>query len=336
MTSLKLFRLFPASFLILWLLGSQECLFAAHLNAEAQCEIIKEALYSDNPAKQILMLKKRNINLNQLCDYPYGDSFASFPPLIYAVRHLDLPAIKALVESGANVNLPDENGATSLMLAKDLSTVQFLLKSGANVNAAKGWPPLLWHITSRDDDAARIVDLLIRAGAKVNQRNDNADTALTLAAYNENNDMVRLLIKAKADLNMVNGNQDSALMIAARQGKSKTIELLIAANANPSLKNKAGESALDLAVKSGNRDAIALIESVLKKLANSGTQKVLGQTTDKSRESTQRLVRIKMHDGNILSGEIVRENDIDLILLSDGNRFQIKKSDIKKRELLAQ
>jgi len=423
------------AFFSVWSFSLTNTVLGEDAAPESNCEIIQEALYSENPERQILTLKNRKIDLNQLCKYPYGEIFESFTSLGYAVRVLDLPAIKALIKSGANVNVPDEDGMTPIFRARDLATVQFLLKAGANVNAETpdGWTPLLWHMISKNDEASRIVEVLISSGARVNQRNDEGDTALMIAADDGNNEIVRLLIKAKANLNIVNkdhnsalmiaamrrnneivrllikakanlnivnkdhnsalmiaagqygsneivrllieakanlnivdkdhnsalmiaayhGNNEivrllieakanlnivdkdhnSALMIAARKGASKTVELLIAAGANPSLKNNSGESALDLAVKSGNREAIAHIETALKKLSKSEIQKVPGQTTDNSKVSTRRVVRIQLQDGSSLAGEIIRENDIDLILLQNGIRLLIRKSDIQKQEL---
>ena len=357
------------AFFSVWSFSLTNTVLGEDAAPESNCEIIQEALYSENPERQILTLKNRKIDLNQLCKYPYGEIFESFTSLGYAVRVLDLPAIKALIKSGANVNVPDEDGMTPIFRARDLATVQFLLKAGANVNAETpdGWTPLLWHMISKNDEASRIVEVLISSGARVNQRNDEGDTALMIAADDGNNEIVRLLIKAKANLNIVNKDHNSALMIAAgqygsneivrllieakanlnivdkdhnsalmiaaRKGASKTVELLIAAGANPSLKNNSGESALDLAVKSGNREAIAHIETALKKLSKSEIQKVPGQTTDNSKVSTRRVVRIQLQDGSSLAGEIIRENDIDLILLQNGIRLLIRKSDIQKQEL---
>jgi ankyrin repeat protein len=318
-----------------WIFSLTNTVLGEDAEPESNCEIIKEALHSENPERQILTLKNRKIDLNQLCIYGIGDHFESLTPLGYAVRELDLPAIKALIKSGANVNVPDEDGMTPIFRAGDRATVQFLLKAGANVNAETpdGWTPLMWQIISHYDELSRIVEVLISSGARVNQRNSDGTTALMFAAELGYSEVVRLLIKAKANLNIVDNNHNSALMRAARKGASETVKLLIAAKANPSLKNNSGESALDLAVESGNRETIAHIETALKKLSKSEVQKVPGQTTDNSKVSTRRVVRIQLQDGSSLAGEIIRENDIDLILLQNGNRLLIRKSDIQKQEL---
>jgi len=188
--SQKLTSLISIVALILWI---QTPLFAANLTNETQCEIIREALYSESPAKQFLLLEKRKIDLNQLCDYPWGGSFAAFPPLVYAVRTLGFSTIKAIVESGADANLPDEYGMTPIMAARDLATVQFLLKSRVDVNRQdeNGWTPLMWHATSGSNEAIQIIKELMRAGAKRNIRNKEGKTAAELAGDNE---LRRLLI----------------------------------------------------------------------------------------------------------------------------------------------
>lgn len=171
------------AFFSIWIFSLTNTVLGEDATPKSNCEIIQEALYSEFPAKQILLLKKRKINLNQLCDYPWGGSFEAFPPLVYAVRTLEFPTIKALVESGSDANLADNLGVTPIMVARDLATVQFLLKSKAKVNwqDSNGWTPLMWQTTSRETEAARIVEELIRAGAKLGIKNKEGKTAIELA-----------------------------------------------------------------------------------------------------------------------------------------------------------
>lgn len=311
------------AFVSFWIFSLTNTVYGEDATPNSHCEIIKEALHSENPEKHILTLRKRKIDLNQFCDYPIGGNFFSLPSLVYAVKQLELPIVKALIESGANVNAPDEYGMTPIMWARDLATVQYLLKSKANVNiqAGSGWTPLLWQAISRNDEAPRIIEAIIKSGARVNQQNENGDTALTLSASRGDNEMVRLLINAKADLNLVDNNHNSALMIATKDGASETVKLLIAANANPTIKNKAGQSALDLAIQARNRYVIALLQA---------TEYRYGQATIKPAPN-QRFIILEMQDSNYFHGYIIRENEHELVILNGLGRLQIMKSQIAKR-----
>lgn len=112
---------------------------------------------------------------------------------------------------------------------------------------------------------------LIHAGAKINERFSNGETALTTAAYFRSHVMVKLLIELGADVNATNATGFTPLMNANRylnvQGTDRNydpsilkntmpiITALIAADANVNAKNDDGRTALHYAVdhnRSGN------------------------------------------------------------------------------------
>ena len=89
-------------------------------------------------------------------------------PLMYAAALGSLETVKVLVEAGADVNAPNDFGATPLMwCAGDAAKVRYLLSKGAGVNARSklGRTPLM--IAAMYDGALEAARLMIEKGADV-------------------------------------------------------------------------------------------------------------------------------------------------------------------------
>jgi ankyrin repeat protein len=138
----------------------------------------------------------------------------------------------------------------------DREAVRSALARKADVNAAQidGSTALHWAV-ERDD--VEIVDLLIRAGARVTARTREGVAPLQLAATNGNGPMIDRLLKAGADSNAaLTPAGDSALMMAARTGKTDAIRVLLEAGANVNAKESwGGTTALMWAVSEGHAEA---------------------------------------------------------------------------------
>lgn len=113
-----------------------------------------------------------------------------------------------LIRAGANVNLKDKSETTPLKLAvyqfedRDGELVKLLLEAGADANAADdyGTTVLMHAIHAANQEAALIknVRALILAGAQVNARNKLGQTALSIAAEDKNDKLIKLLKEAGA------------------------------------------------------------------------------------------------------------------------------------------
>jgi len=104
---------------------------------------------------------------------------------------------------------------------------------------------------------AEIVLELLEAGADLDQRNSDGNTALWAAAYGENSDIISLLINAGADLDHQNADGVSAMAYAASAGKTAVVRQLVSNGANPQLKTSDDFTALDLAA---NEDILKLLK----------------------------------------------------------------------------
>ena len=111
----------------------------------------------------------------------------SFPvtPLLNAVNFRDPQLARAVLDAGAKVDRPDDDGITPLGWAAidaDLPVARVLIERGANVNHVdkKGMTPVL-YAASVDFGDASVLDLLLKSGANPKARTPDGLTAAQLA-----------------------------------------------------------------------------------------------------------------------------------------------------------
>ena len=120
-----------------------------------------------------------------------------FTPLGFAVFFSQPEIVKALLDAGADINLPSRESMkvtplASAAAAKQTEIARVLITNGANVNAraAGGHVPL--HEASANGNV-ELVKLLIDSGADVNAKTDDGKTPLDFAIEYKRDDVVDLL-----------------------------------------------------------------------------------------------------------------------------------------------
>lgn len=151
------------------------------------------------------------------------------PPLVDAAKRGDLAALRALIESGADVNAPEGDGATALHWAShrdDLEAADLLIRAGADVNAANylGVTPL-WSASLNGSPA--MARKLLAAGARPSAALPSGETLVMTAARSGNADVVEQLLAAGADPNGRGERGQTALMWAASQQHAAVVEVLL-------------------------------------------------------------------------------------------------------------
>ena len=199
--------------------------------------------------------------------------------LFQAISQRNHNMVKALLENGANVNETGERGWTALMQASflgDSAIVSTLLS-----NEIK---PEVDHIDERKLTAlmlaaqrkhAEVVRLLLKAGANVDLKEYNGQTALMFATEdpyglqdpnplkNVSVQTVKALLDGGADVNLENDNGTTPLLAAAGmmrpQWRLEVIKLLLEKKVIIDHKNSIGDYALKSAVFMSDIEAARLL-----------------------------------------------------------------------------
>jgi ankyrin repeat protein len=165
-----------------------------------------------------------------------------------------------LIKRGVDVNTVDKAGNTLLIQAvrrdvPELFDYLLLRRAKLNVRNRNGETALsLAAYTGK----LQYVQRLVEAGAEVNFY---GWSPLTYAAYNGHTAIVDYLLKRGAEINARTENGSTALFFAARFGHIEVIKLLLKNKADPTLANENGDTAIDWALKSENTDIADLLRA---------------------------------------------------------------------------
>jgi ankyrin repeat protein len=247
----------------------------------------------------------RLLQLDTRADAEMHDGWGA---LMFATHGQHLHVVQLLLASGCNVNLRSTDGATPLMLAVEQKNfeiaselIHFRAEEGAAESAEghcrvdlqtnEGVTALL---LATFEYSVELVQLLLDAGAPVEQRTQDGYTVLMVAAQAElvasrkAADIASMVLeKAEADRLVQGGPEDAAkeaqqpsdavrrlldaqtpdgwtaLMIAAQHGTIQVLEVLLAWGADCTPKNEDGYTAFMLAEETdaeGGRDAEAMLK----------------------------------------------------------------------------
>jgi len=177
---------------------------------------------------------------------------AEATPLMRALRQGDTSGAKRLIAGGADVNVADPYGLTALMIA------------------------------AADHDEAEIVEELLGAGASVNARSRDGETALFAAAFGGNATTVKELVQHGADVNASSRLGVTPLMEAAQQSLP-VIQFLVVHGANVNAKDVRGQTALMMAARAGRVD---IVRALVKAHADVNARDVDGGTALSSAGNT--------------------------------------------------
>lgn len=228
--------------------------------------------------------------------------------LMYGASSGSEEVLQALLKAGARVDKRSKEGNTALMAAAATGNPELvaqLLRARANVNV-RGWKKTTAllagsmgelefadlimgepraEIPDEVVNRAKVVRLLIDAGANVNDVNEEGENAL-FTIYEEavrelvktridinarNNDgetpliatvapeVAEVLVRAGAKLDLTNPNGQTALMHGAKNNYVENLKVLVKAGANLDLQDSEGSTALMLCAEKGLENSVEVL-----------------------------------------------------------------------------
>lgn len=159
-------------------------------------------------------------------------------------------AAKMLVEAGADINAKDKDGKTALTHAlansKDIKTVETLVAAGADIFAKDNNGHSAYEYAKTNEAKLMMETLRIKdAISKGKDVNMVMQGGLTPVMFAHSAEQVEMYVKAGAKLNVKDENGRTPLMYAARN--SEVAKAMIAAGAITTTKDKDGKTAMDYA-----------------------------------------------------------------------------------------
>jgi ankyrin repeat protein len=168
-----------------------------------------------------------------------------------ALVRSDTDAVIALINRGMEVNTVDRQGNTLLIqsIQRDLPELfDYLMQRRARINIRNRNGETALSIAAYLGRAS-YVRRLVDAGAEVNFF---GWPPLVYAAYNGHTEIVDYLIGRGAEIDAKTENGSTALFFASRFGHIETVKALLKHRADPNIVNDKDETAVDWAMKEKN------------------------------------------------------------------------------------
>jgi cytohesin len=196
-------------------------------------------------------------------------------PLVQAIRDGELDKARAMVKSGAKLNILDQCSANPLWEAIRWNHTDFaleLMSAGADPNYPDGGGEALagaaWMCN------LKVAHELLKHGVPVDAATHDGGTALMLAPTKRcaEGAMVQLLLNAGAHPNAKDKNGFNALLAAAMEGDASGAEKLLKAGADPNAKDNYGTTPTSEACSRGEKGHAEVCALLRQTLGNTATQ----------------------------------------------------------------
>jgi ankyrin repeat protein len=252
---------------------------------------------TDTPHKELLSALKAKdaAKVKELLETHKGEIDVNAPspsnsydlPVSLAIKENDIESLRLLLEAGAKaqtVQDEDDSGPeTPIIQAIESSgnrvnpkMIALLLKHGADPNTVEGGflqkRPLFM---AAEEGYESIVVLLIEAGAKVDQKDNRDNTAMSAAAEHGHAGTIRILAEEGADLNARDWLGRSPLESALEHSHREAFETLLELGANPYEQGKSKSNLLMFAASGGET---SLLERLVKMGFDVNTKNENGDT----------------------------------------------------------
>jgi len=163
-----------------------------------------------------------------------------------------------LVPATAQIeSLVPDNDVIEAIKARDAEALKLVLqRMSPNVKDVDGVPAIIRAVATKEE---KLVEILLKAGARPDDRDEDRRSALTLAAELNELAEMRLLIEHEADVDLPGSQSETALLKAARLGHIDAVRILLEANAYPDDTDLTGRTALEYARLNGHEAVAELL-----------------------------------------------------------------------------
>jgi ankyrin repeat protein len=240
--------------------------------------------------------------------------------LLYAARDGRLDIVKQLIAAKADVNQPEANGITPLLMAigNDHPEVAlYLLGQGADPKSVDWWgrTPLWTAVDNRNREIGRSGEQTVNRGAFLTLIKNLLDRNVDVNARTKEVPPLRRFLLPLGDLSWVDFTGQTPFLRAALSGDVSVMRLLLEKGADPNLPAFAGTTPL---------------------MAAAGVNWMGGQTYTESKESLMEAVKLCLEHGadvnaknsmglTALTGAANRgSDDIFELLVQKGARLDVK------------
>lgn len=169
-------------------------------------------------------------------------------------RHQEI--VRLLIDHGANIEIPDNNGTTALEHARARGfweIEQILFAAGQRRDADL--------ILAADRGDVETVRQILAQGASVHAQDEQGRTALIAAAYGNHLAVAELLIRLGADVNRQDRTQQSAYLISTSEGYLDLLRLTLQAGADVHSLDSYNGTGL---IRAADRGHVEIIRELLK------------------------------------------------------------------------
>ena len=171
--------------------------------------------------------------------------------------------LQAIISHDGDVNATSKNNATALMAAcrmEHTAAIPILLNAGADPNIADADGDTSLHYAARNYLCTEALQTIISHGGDVNATSKNNATALMIACRMRNTPAIHVLLDAGADPNIADADGDTSLHYAARNYLcAEALQTIISHSGDVNATNKNNVTALMIACEKSNKDAINIL-----------------------------------------------------------------------------
>lgn len=221
---------------------------------------------------------------------PGDPNTVSEPPHIPEPPSPRVQIAKLLLESGADLEARNDDGATPLIWAAQFganAVVEFLLERGAAVDAVDRSCDTALIAAACDcavidmPDTLDSVKMLLERKANIEAKNYEGETALIRAAGLGRTEIVEWLLDKGADIESKDTHGNTALLISAEGGAyptAETVKLLLDRKANIEATDGAGNTPLIKAAEGNGSEKAEIVKLLLSRGANVRAKNAHGDT----------------------------------------------------------